>query len=34
MAFLEFAFQSFWHFIGVVILLQLVVLGIAAARGK
>lgn len=34
MALLEFTFQSFWHFTGMVILLWLVVIGISAARGK
>lgn len=38
MPFLEFTFQSFWHFIGMVILMWTVLAGIAwiaaAARGK
>ncbi|MBB5091768.1 hypothetical protein HNQ68_002309 [Pseudochrobactrum saccharolyticum] len=38
MTFLEFTFQSFWHFIGIVILMWLALAGIAwiaaAARGK
>lgn len=34
MVFLEFTFQSFWHFVGVVILMWVFGLIVAAARGS